>query len=70
VHGTEDETVPYDQAETMVRVLRAHGGDVDFHVLEGVHHNLQTDVDLPWGSEPWTELGLRAVEFFTRTLGS
>ncbi|WP_157180813.1 alpha/beta hydrolase [Actinopolymorpha alba] len=70
VHGTNDETVPFAQAETMVRALRAYDGDVTFHVVEGGHHNLLPDVDAPWGNEPWTELGAQALAFFQRTLVS
>ncbi|MET9021779.1 alpha/beta hydrolase [Actinopolymorpha sp. NPDC004070] len=70
VHGTDDETVPFEQAETLARTLRAHDGYVEFNVMEGVHHNLHTDVDLPWGSEPWAELGIQALNFFVRTLKS
>ncbi|MFD2081794.1 alpha/beta hydrolase [Actinopolymorpha cephalotaxi] len=68
VHGTDDETVPFDQAESLVRALRAQEGEVEFHAMEGVHHNLHADVDLPWGSEPWAELGMQALDFFDRTL--
>ena len=35
---------------------------------EDVLHNLQSDIDLPWGSEPWTELGWLALDYFNRTL--
>lgn len=68
VHGTRDETVPFDQAERMVCALRDHNVDVTFHVIEGVHHNLLTDMDPPWGSEPWTDLGTQALDFFRRAL--
>lgn len=68
VHGTNDETVPYSQAETMVRTLREHNADVTLRTIEGGHHNLLHNVDLPWGNDPWTELGSEALEFFRRTL--
>ncbi|MEQ7005746.1 alpha/beta hydrolase [Actinopolymorpha sp. B17G11] len=70
VHGTRDETVPFDQAETMVQALRAYDRDVTFHVVEGGHHNLLENLDLPWGSDPWVDLGLQALDFFRRTLGT
>jgi hypothetical protein len=29
---------------------------------------LSTDIDPPWGSNPWTGLGFQALDFFTRIL--
>ncbi|GAA4978035.1 alpha/beta hydrolase [Actinopolymorpha pittospori] len=69
VHGTRDETVPFAQAQTMADTLSSHDVDVTLHVMEDVFHNLQTNIDLPWGSEPWTELGWLALDYFLRTLG-
>ena len=68
VHGTDDELVPFEQAESFVRTLREHDVDVSFHVVHGGHHNLRHDVDLPWSDEPWTHLGHQALEFFTKHL--
>jgi acetyl esterase/lipase len=68
VHGERDETVPFHQAETMVLALRKHKVDVTFHVVEDGHHNLLADEDLPWGNEPWSDLGTEALSFFRRTL--
>ncbi len=68
VHGTLDETVPVDQSQRFADALRANGVDVTTHLIEGAFHNLRDDVDLPWGNEPWTELGWQALEFFRRTL--
>lgn len=68
VHGTRDEGVPFDQAETMARKLREHGVEATLHAIEGVFHNLRDDIDPPWGSEPWTELGWLALDHFKRTL--
>ncbi|HVX44774.1 MAG TPA: alpha/beta hydrolase, partial [Mycobacteriales bacterium] len=68
VHGTRDETVPFAQAESLAAALRAHDVDVTFRIMEGLRHNLQPDLDAPWGSEPWTDLGQDALAFFTRTL--
>lgn len=70
VHGTRDETVPFDQAERMTQALRQHGVDVTLNAVDGVFHNLTTNLDPPWGSEPWTELGGQALDFFSRTLSS
>jgi acetyl esterase/lipase len=68
VHGTCDETVPFDQARRMAAQLSAHDVDVTLHAIEGVHHNLRTDIDPPWGSEPWTDLGWLALDYFRKTL--
>lgn len=68
VHGTHDETVPYEQATRLAAALRAHGNHVEVRTFDGAHHNLLPDVDAPWGNHPWTELGEDAVDFFTRFL--
>lgn len=68
VHGELDETVPVEQVQRFADALRDQGVDVTFHLIEGVFHNLRDDVDLPWGNEPWTELGQQALAFFRRTL--
>lgn len=68
VHGTRDETVPFDQAERMARKLADHGVAVTLHPIDGGYHNLLPDIDPPWGSEPWTELGWLVLEYFDRTL--
>jgi len=68
VHGTQDETVPIDQARLMADRLVEHGVDVTLHTIEGAYHNLLPDIDPPWGSEPWTVLGELALHYFQRTL--
>lgn len=70
VHGTEDETVPYQQATTLATGLKNHGADVMLHTVDGGHHNMVADLDAPWGDDPWTELGYEAVDFFSRHLKS
>lgn len=67
VHGTQDETVPIEQARVMADALGEHGVDVTLHTIEGAYHNLRPDIDPPWGSEPWTELGELALNYFQRT---
>lgn len=69
VHGTRDETVPFGQSQLMADRLADHGVNLTLHAIDGVHHNLQTDIDSPWGSTPWTELGHQALEFFQSTIG-
>ena len=68
VHGSRDETVPVEQARTMAEELRAHKVDVILHEIEGVFHNLTSDIDPPWGSEPWADLSGLTLEHFRRTL--
>ncbi|MGI8870583.1 MAG: alpha/beta hydrolase fold domain-containing protein [Mycobacteriales bacterium] len=69
VHGTEDETVPYEQSTLLAGALRAHNVPVAVHGINGGHHNMLADVDAPWGNQPWTDLGHEALEFFRRHLG-
>lgn len=68
VHGTHDETVPYEQAELLVDALRTHDADVRLRTIHGGHHNLLPDPDHPWADTPWTELGYEALDFFTEHL--
>lgn len=68
VHGSRDETVPVEQARTMAEELRGHNVDVVLHEIEGVFHNLTSDIDPPWGSDPWTDLSRLTLEHFRRTL--
>jgi len=68
VHGTRDETVPFEQAQQMAQKLAEHDVPVTLHAIDGGFHNLLPDIDPPWGSEPWTDLGWLTLEFFRRTL--
>jgi acetyl esterase/lipase len=68
VHGTQDETVPYQQAEILVQTLRAHGVDVTLRAIHGGHHNMLPDPEAPWTDTPWTDLGHEALAFFTKHL--
>lgn len=69
VHGTRDETVPFEQAERMAQKLAEHGVPVTLHAIDGGYHNLLPDIDPPWGSKPWTDLGRVTLDFFRRRLG-
>ena|SRR6266446_3919474 len=69
VHGTHDETVPFEQAERLVAVLREAGIEVEFIPLQGVYHNLRNNPDLPWAEENWEQLGWQALAFFQKHLG-
>jgi acetyl esterase/lipase len=68
VHGTLDETVPFEQAETFAQALKAAGNDVDFLSLPNVYHNLRQNEMLPWTDIPWEDLGWKALSFFQRHL--
>ena len=69
VHGSEDETVPYEQAQFLVAKLHAHRADVTLlQTVLGGHHNMLPDPDMPWSDTPWTDLGYRALAFFTNHL--
>lgn len=64
VHGTDDETVPYQQSVTLADALHRTGNDVTLHTVDGGHHNMREDPLLPWTDEPWTALGREALAFF------
>jgi len=68
VHGTQDETVPFEQATVMADTLVEHGVDVTLHAIQDGYHNLLPDMDPPWGSVPWTDLGELALHYFERTV--
>ena len=69
VHGTRDETVVFDQAVRMARKLEAHGVPVTLRAIDGGYHNLLPDIDPPWGSKPWTELGWLTLDFLRCIFG-
>jgi acetyl esterase/lipase len=48
IHGTLDETVPYEQAELLHRALLAVGADSRLLPIAGGHHNLLEDPDAPY----------------------
>ncbi|MFL5626861.1 MAG: prolyl oligopeptidase family serine peptidase [Ktedonobacteraceae bacterium] len=66
VHGTHDETVPFEQAERFVAALQEVGAKVDFIPIQGVYHNLRNHPDLPWAEENWEQLGWQALSFFQK----
>lgn len=68
VHGTLDETVPFEQAECFVSALGSMGSEVDFLPIPGVYHNLRPEARAPWTGDPWEELGWKALAFFQRHL--
>jgi acetyl esterase/lipase len=68
VHGTNDESVPFEQGERFAQALTEVGGEVDFIVMPGCYHNLRTERDLPWSDVPWAEMGQKALAFFQKHL--
>lgn len=68
VHGTLDETVPFEQAEQFTQTLKAVGNEVDFLPILGAYHNLCLEELLPWTDTPWEEMGWKALTFFQRHL--
>jgi len=69
VHGTRDETVPFDQGARLHRALVAAGVSSTFVRIAGGFHNLRDTPDIPYPSPVWDRVGKEIVEFFTRTLG-
>lgn len=47
VHGTRDETVPFDQGERLHHALITAGSNSTFVPIEGGFHNLRDNPDLP-----------------------
>lgn len=66
IHGTEDETVPFSQAERFAGALAAAGVDYELKAVEGGHHNLRDDPDAPYDGPVWTTVAARAAAFFQR----
>lgn len=67
IHGTLDETVPFDQAVTLHETLRAAGAGSELVAVEGVYHNLSSDPDAR-DDAGWHNAGHQAADFFTRHL--
>ena len=68
VHGTLDETVPFDQAQRLYEALDAVGVEVSFLPIQDAYHNLCAEEHLPWTDEKWEEMGWEALAFFQRHL--
>jgi acetyl esterase/lipase len=69
IHGTRDETVPFEQGERLHAALQHAGGTTAFVPIGGGHHNLRVDPDLPYSGEVWDDVTARIVEFFRQHLG-
>jgi len=68
VHGTRDETVPFDQGERLHRALSAAGVRSTFVSIAGGFHNLRDTPDLPYPSPVWDRVGELVIDFFNQTL--
>lgn len=69
IHGTRDDTVPFDQGERLHHALQSVGADTTFTPIEGGHHNLRHDPDLPYTGEVWERVDQQIIDFFRRHLG-
>ncbi len=63
LHGTQDETVPYEQSVRFCQAAQAAGGHAELFTAEGAGHGF-------FNRDPWFEPTLeRMIEFFLRWLG-
>lgn len=70
VHGTSDETVPYEQAERLHDALLAAGADTRLVPITGGHHNLRPDPQASYDGQIWYDVATEAAHFFQRQLRS
>jgi acetyl esterase/lipase len=68
IHGTSDETVPYEQAERLHRALLTEGADTKLLPIAGGHHNLRRDPHARYEGQVWHEVASEATRFFRRHL--
>lgn len=69
VHGTHDDTVPFEQGERLHHALRQAGATSTFIPIQGGHHNLRDHPDLPYNGQVWNNiLGKQTIEFFDHHL--
>jgi hypothetical protein len=68
VHGTLDETGPFEQTKQFTQALKATGNEVDFLPIPDAYYNLCLEELLPWTDIPWEEMGWKALAFFQRYL--
>jgi acetyl esterase/lipase len=70
VHGTLDETVPFEQGKRLYEALKGAGNDATLIAVPDAYHNLRTNPYLPWSDEKWDEMGWQALAFFQKHLCS
>jgi dipeptidyl aminopeptidase/acylaminoacyl peptidase len=68
IHGTADETVPYEQAERLHRALLTAGADTQLLAIAGGHHNLRRDPHARYEGQVWHDVASEAARFFRRHL--
>lgn len=68
IHGTLDETVPYEHATLLVNKLKDAGADVEFVKLEGCYHNLATELQTASGYGNEGLLDQLTQQFFRKQL--
>lgn len=68
VHGTHDETVPFEQGERLSQALLSAGVDVTFVPIQNAYHNLREDPLLPWEGDIWEQMGQLELDFFQKHL--
>lgn len=68
IHGTADETVPYEQAQRLHRALLAEGVHSQLLPIAGGHHNLRRDPSSRYEGQIWHEVASEAARFFQRHL--
>jgi acetyl esterase/lipase len=68
IHGTYDETVPYEQAMRLHHALLAEGTDAQLLPITGAYHNLRNDPDASYGGAVWHGVAREVARFFGRHL--
>ncbi|TCC51850.1 alpha/beta hydrolase [Kribbella pittospori] len=70
IHGTSDETVPYEQSEHLHHALHNAGAEVQLISVDGGHHNLRADPDARYEGQIWYDVASEATRFFQYYLAS
>lgn len=70
VHGTLDETVPFEQAMVLYEALVAAGVEAQLVPLVGRYHNWTGQIEVPDGAWRYWELAPMALPFFVKHLRS
>ena len=70
IHGTSDETVPYEQAELLHHALLAADADSRLLPIQGAHHNLRENPDARYDGQIWHDGAAKAAQFFRRHLAA
>ncbi|MGH2370417.1 MAG: prolyl oligopeptidase family serine peptidase, partial [Chloroflexota bacterium] len=68
VHGTVDETTPFEQAVVLYETLVAAGVEAELVSLMGRYHNWTGQIEVPGDAWRYWELAPMALPFFVRHL--